>query len=35
MFKSVMKSYRAQYDKARGSGGELTPSQILATGKEV
>ena len=31
MFKSVMNSYLAQYDKRRGSGGELTPSQILAT----
>ena len=35
MFKKVMKSYLTQYDKTRGYGGELSPSQILATGKEV
>ena len=31
LFKSIMNSYLQQYDKAKGVGGELTPSQILAT----
>ena len=31
MFKKIMKSYLAQYDKRRGVGGELTPSQIVST----